>query len=272
MFDKKIVDELVESDFLTSNELSNKNGNYEIAYGFYQSLLAAGKIPLECFSALMSVCPWSVDDFDLIRISQEEMNYLIELKILKFSDEKYNLIKNRFFGLIPKYVGLNFDEFIAACKNLYVSFEILKSLLDSSELDNEQKKSLLSAEFNAWQDLWRLGTNCDWLGKKVVELGYTGILFVPFDYIVRNLDNALDMKKFISLQEEYLKNNEIADFIDSKGLDPYRSCISKNGKNVKVPNTPEDLAFVKVLKKKGLIAGFKEEKDSIVVTQLSPNQ
>ena len=272
MFDKKTVDEIVESDFLTSDELINKNGNYGIAYGFYQSLLAAGKIPLECFSILMSVCPWSVDDFDLMRISQEEMNYLIELKILKFSDEKYNLIVNRFVDLIPKYVGLNFDEFIAACKNLYVSFEILKSLLDSSELDNEQKKSLLSAEFNAWQDLWRLGTDCDWLGKKVVELGYTGILFVPLDYIVRNLDNALDVKKFISLQEEYLKNNEIADFIDSKGLDPYRSCISKNGKNVKVPNTPEDLAFVKVLKKKGLIAGFDVEKDSIVVTQLSPNQ
>lgn len=272
MFDKKTVDEIVESDFLTPDELNNKNGNYGIAYGFYQSLLAAGKIPLECFSTLMSVCPWSVDDFDLMRISQEEMNYLIELKILKFSDEKYNLIVNRFVDLIPKYVGLNFDEFIAACKNLYVSFEILKSLLDSSELDNEQKKILLSTEFNAWQDLWRLGTNCDWLGKKVVELGYTGILFVPFDYIVRNLDNALDMKKFISLQEEYLKNNEIADFIDSKGLDPYRSCLSKNGKNVKVPNTPEDLAFVKVLKKKGLIAGFDVEKDSIVVTQLSPNQ
>ena len=272
MFDKKTIDEIVESDFLTSDELINKNGNYGIAYGFYQSLLAAGKIPLECFSTLMSVCPWSVDDFDLMRISQEEMNYLIELKILKFSDEKYNLIKNRFFGLIPKYVGLNFDEFIAACKNLYVSFEILKSLLDSSELDNEQKKILLSTEFNAWQDLWRLGTNCDWLGKKVIELGYTGKIIVPLDYIVRNLDNALDMKKFISLQEKYLKNNEIADFIDSKGLDPYRSCISKNGKNVKVPNTPEDLAFVKVLKKKGLIAGFKEEKDSIVVTQLSPNQ
>ena len=272
MFDKKTVDEIVESDFLTSDELINKNGNYGIAYGFYQSLLAAGKIPLECFSILMSVCPWSVDDFDLMRISQEKMNYLIELKILKFSDEKYNLIVNRFVDLIPKYVGLNFDEFIAACKNLYVSFEILKSLLDSSELDNEQKKSLLSAEFNAWQDLWRLGTDCDWLGKKVVELGYTGILFVPLDYIVRNLDNALDMKKFISLQEKYLKNNEIADFIDSKGLDPYRSCISKNGKNVKVPNTPEDLAFVKVLKKKGLIAGFDVEKDSIVVTQLSPNQ
>lgn len=272
MFDKKTVDEIVESDFLTPDELNNKNGNYGIAYGFYQSLLAAGKIPLECFSTLMSVCPWSVDDFDLMRISQEEMNFLIELKILKFSDEKYNLIKNRFFGLIPKYVGLNFDEFIAACKNLYVSFEILKSLLDSSELDNEQKKILLSTEFNAWQDLWRLGTNCDWLGKKVVELGYTGKIIVPLDYIVRNLDNELDMKKFISLQEEYLKNNEIADFIDSKGLDPYRSCISKNGKNVKVPNTPEDLAFVKVLKKKGLIAGFDVEKDSIVVTQLSPNQ
>ena len=241
MFDKKTVDEIVESDFLTSDELINKNGNYGIAYGFYQSLLAAGKIPLECFSILMSVCPWSVDDFDLMRISQEKMNYLIELKILKFSDEKYNLIVNRFVDLIPKYVGLNFDEFIAACKNLYVSFEILKSLLDSSELDN-------------------------------VELGYTGILFVPLDYIVRNLDNALDMKKFISLQEDHLKNNEIADFIDSKGLDPYRSCISKNGKNVKVPNTPEDLAFVKVLKKKGLIAGFDVEKDSIVVTQLSPNQ
>ena len=151
-------------------------------------------------------------------------------------------------------------------------YEILKPLLDSKELNDEQKKTLLSTEFNAWQDLWRLGANCKWLGKKVVELGYTGILFVPLNYIVRDLDNELDMKKFISLQEERLKNNEIANFINSKGLDPYRSCISKNGKNVKVPNTPEDLAFVKVLKKKGLIAGFKEEKDSIVVTQLSPNQ
>lgn len=270
--DKKIVGEIVESVLLTPNELSNKNGNYGIAYGFYQSLLAAGKIPLECFSALMSVCPWSVDDFDLMRISQEEMNYLIESGILKFTAKNYELVRSQFLSLIPKYVGLNFNRFIAESKNLYVPYEILKSLLDSKELNDEQKKTLLSTEFNAWQDLWRLGANCKWLGKKVIELGYTGKIIVPLDYIVRNLDSALDMKKFISLQDEHLKNNEIANFINSKGFDPYRSCISKNGKNVKVRNTPEDLAFVKVLKKKGLIAGFDVEKDSIVVTQLSPNQ
>ena len=270
--DKKIVGEIVESVLLTPNELSNKNGNYGIAYGFYQSLLAAGKIPLECFSALMSVCPWSVDDFDLMRISQEEMNYLIESGILKFTAKNYELVRSQFLSLIPKYVGLNFNRFIAESKNLYVPYEILKSLLDSKELNDEQKKTLLSTEFNAWQDLWRLGANCKWLGKKVIELGYTGKIIVPLDYIVRNLDSALDMKKFISLQDEHLKNNEIANFINSKGFDPYRSCISKNGKNVKVRNTSEDLAFVKVLKKKGLIAGFDVEKDSIVVTQLSPNQ
>ena len=268
--DKKIVGEIVESVLLTPDDLNN--GNNEIAHIFYQSLLTIDKMPLECFSSLISMCPWKVDDFELTRFSQEKMNYLIESGILKFTAKNYELVRSQFLSLIPKYVGLNFDEFIAACKNLYVSFEILKLLLDSSELDNEQKKILLSTEFNAWQDLWRLGTNCDWLGKKVIELGYTGKIFVPLNYIVRNLDNALDVKKFISLQEERLKNNEIANFINSNGFDPYRSCISKNGKNVKVPNTPEDLAFVKVLKKKGLIAGFKEEKDSIVVTQLSPNQ
>lgn len=268
--DKKIVGEIVESDFLTPDELNN--GNNEIAHTFYQKLLDVDKMSLESVSALMHVCPWKIDDFDLTWISQDVMNCLMELRILNFTAKNYDVLVNRFFGLIPKYIGLNFNKFIAESKNLYVSFEILKSLLDSSELDNEQKKSLLSAEFNAWQDLWRLGTNCDWLGKKVVELGYTGKIIEPLDLIVRNLDNELDVKKFISLQEEYLKNNEIADFIDSKGLDPYRSCLSKNGKNVKVPNTPEDSAFVKVLKKKGLIAGFKEEKDSIVVTQLSPNQ
>lgn len=270
--DKKTVDEVVECNPLTSDELNNKNGNYGVARDFYQSLFASSKMSLECFSAIMSVCPWTVDDFDLMRISQEAMNYLVELKILKFTVEKYDLIVNRFVDLIPKYVGLNFDEFIAVGKDLNVSFKMLKSLLDSKELNDEQKKNLLSTEFNAWQDLWRLGANCKWLGKKVVELGYTGKIIEPLDLIVRNLDNALDVKKFISLQEERLKNNEIANFINSKGFDPYRSCISKNGKNVKVPNTPEDLAFVKVLKKKGLIAGFDVEKDSIVVTQLSPNQ
>lgn len=268
--DKKIVGEIVESVLLTPDDLNN--GNNEIAHIFYQSLLTIDKMPLERFSSLISMCPWKVDDFELTRFSQEKMNYLIESGILKFTAKNYELVRSQFLSLIPKYVGLNFNRFIAESKNLYVPYEILKSLLDSKELNDEQKKSLLSAEFNAWQDLWRLGANCKWLGKKVVELGYTGILFVPLDYIVRNLDNALDVKKFISLQEERLKNNEIANFINSKGFDPYRSCISKNGKNVKVPNTPEDLAFVKVLKKKGLIAGFDVEKDSIVVTQLSPNQ
>ena len=272
MFDKKTVDEIVESELLTSAELDNKNGNYGIAYDFYQNLLAYGKIPLECFSALMSVCPWTVDDFDLMRISQEEMNYLIELKILKFSDEKYEYISNKFLGLIPKYVGLNFDEFIATGRNLYVSLEILKSLLDSKELNNEQKKTLLSTEFNVWQDLWRSETNCNWLGKKVVELGYAGKIFVPLDWLFRNLDNGVNVKKIISLQEKRLKNNEIVHLIDFKGLDPYRSCISKNGGTVNVAKTPEDLAFVGVLKKKGLIAGFKEEMDCIVVTQLPPNR
>lgn len=268
--DKKIVGEIVESVLLTPDDLNN--GNNEIAHIFYQSLLTIDKMPLERFSSLISMCPWKVDDFELNRFSQEKMNYLIESGILKFTAKNYELVRSRFLSLIPKYIGLNFNKFIAESKNIYVPYEILKSLLDSKELNDEQKKSLLSTEFNAWQDLWRLGTNCDWLGKKVVELGYTGMLFVPLGYIVRNLDNALDVKKFISLQEERLKNNEIADFIDSKGLDPYRSCLSKNGKNVKVPNTPEDLAFVKVLKKKGLIAGFDVEKDSIVVTQLSLNQ
>ena len=268
--DKKIVGEIVESVLLTPDDLNN--GNNEIAHIFYQSLLTIDKMPLERFSSLISMCPWKVDDFELTRFSQEKMNYLIESGILKFTAKNYELVRSQFLSLIPKYVGLNFSRFIAESKNLYVPYEILKPLLDSKELNDEQKKTLLSTEFNAWQDLWRLGANCKWLGKKVVELGYTGILFVPLNYIVRDLDNELDMKKFISLQEERLKNNEIANFINSKGLDPYRSCISKNGKNVKVPNTPEDLAFVKVLKKKGLIAGFKEEKDSIVVTQLSPNQ
>lgn len=268
--DKNAVGEIVESVLLTPNELNN--GNNEIAHTFYQKLLGVDKMPLECVSALMHVCPWKVDDFDLTWISQDVMNCLMELRILKFTAKNYELVRSQFLSLIPKYVGLNFNRFIAESKNLYVPYEILKSLLDSKELNDEQKKSLLSAEFNAWQDLWRLGANCKWLGKKVVELGYTGILFVPLDYIVRNLDNALDVKKFISLQEERLKNNEIANFINSKGFEPYRSCISKNGKNVKVPNTPENLAFVKVLKKKGLIAGFDVEKDSIVVTQLSPNQ
>lgn len=270
--DKNAVGEIVESVLLTPNELNNKNGNYGIAHTFYQKLLGVDKMPLVCVSALMHVCPWKVDDFDLTWISQDVMNCLMELRILNFTAKNYDVLVNRFFGLFPKYIGLNFNKFIAESKNLYVSCEILKPLLDSKELNDEQKKTLLSTEFNAWQDLWRLGANCKWLGKKVVELGYTGILFVPLDCIVRNLDNALDVKKFISLQEERLKNNEIANFINSKGFDLYRSCISKNGKNVKVPNTPEDLAFVKVLKKKGLIAGFDVEKDSIVVTQLSPNQ
>lgn len=268
--DKNAVGEIVESVLLTPNELNN--GNNEIAHTFYQKLLGVDKMPLECVSALMHVCPWRVDDFDLTWISQDVMNCLMELRILNFTAKNYDILVNRFFGLFPKYIGLNFNKFIAESKNLYVSCEILKPLLDSKELNDEQKKTLLSTEFNAWQDLWRLGANCKWLGKKVVELGYTGILFVPLDCIVRNLDNALDVKKFISLQEERLKNNEIANFMNSKGFDLYRSCISKNGKNVKVPNTPEDLAFVKVLKKKGLIAGFDVEKDSIVVTQLSPNQ
>ncbi|WP_405328631.1 hypothetical protein [Fibrobacter sp.] len=268
--DKNVLDEFVESVLLTPNALNNEK--YKFADIFYQSLLTVDKMPLDRFSSLISMCPWKVDDFDLTRISQEKMNHLIESGILKFTVKNYDLVRSQFLSLIPKYIGLNFNKFIAESKKLNISPEILKSLLDSKELNDEQKKALLSTEFNAWLDLWRLGANCKWLGKKVVELGYTGILFVSLDYIVRNLDNALDMKKFISLQEERLKNNEIANFINSKGFDPYRSCISKNGKNVKVPNTPEDLAFVGVLKKKGLIAGFDVEKDSIVVTQLSPNQ
>lgn len=286
--DKKTVDEVVECNPLTSDELNNKNGNYGVARDFYQSLFASSKMSLECFSAIMSVCPWTVDDFDLRRISQEKMNYLIELKILKFSDEKYNLVIDRFESMLPKYVGLNFDEFIAVGKDLNVSFKMLKSLLDSKELNDEQKKNLLSTEFSAWRDIGkysdgyhRIGLmmaqvdysdDYNWLGKKVVELGYTGKMFVSLETIAKCLDSVPDLKKFILLQEELLKNNEIANIINSKSLDPYISCISRNGKMVKVSNTPEDLEFVGVLKKKGLIAGFKEEKDSVEVTQLSPNQ
>lgn len=270
--DSSVVDEIVKSEFLSQEELKNKSGNCETARWFYQGLLAVEGLSLESFSKLMDACPWKMNDFSLYGVSPEKMDCLIELNKIEFTPEKYNVIENGYVTLLPKYISKNFNRFIDVRRELSVSFETMKLLLDSKELNNDAKKRLLSMDFNAWDEMRAYNGDYKWLGEKVVELEYSENLSASVEKIAKDLDDVLILKKFITLQEPNLKNNEIEEIVMSEMPEPYSLCVSRNDEKVKIPNTPENLAFVSALKKKDLIVGFKQGKNEITVTQKEPIQ
>ena len=165
-----------------------------------------------------------------------------------------------------------YDDFVNNWSELKlaVTFDDMKLLLESDDLNKDQKYQLLSRDFNVWQGI-NQKEHLVWIGKKIIELNFSGQLKAPIAVVIRNLDNEEDLVKIIALQGRYLKETEIKNVINNKMSDAYKSCIENNGKKRELENNPSNLLFIGILKEKGIISSFKEDDDKIRVYQKRAN-
>ena len=266
--DNQIIVELTKEKPITEEELKNENGNYSVVSSFYDFISGSNILSIESFLKLMSVCPWHYDKMSKYDITSNEMSALIELKIITLSSENYSGIKENHTDLLPKYVATYFDEFLNKCNELKISITLddIKLFLDSDELNKEQKKLLISNNFNVWQGINQKDILV-WLGKKVIELEFSGQLTTSVATVVRNLDDEEDLVKIIVLQGQYLKESDITSAINNKMGESFKSCIMREGKQKNLPNNSDVKKFCAILQEKSLISSFKEDDDKIRVQQ-----
>lgn len=266
--DDKIVEELTNEKPLTSEELKDENGNYDIAKEVYHEVLCSKAISLDEFSKLMDVCPWNYQNLGNYDIDSEKMGVLINLRKLSLTSENYSGIKQKHPSLLSKYIKTHIGDFIDKWSELKIAVasDDIKLLLDSDGLSKEQKCQLLSTDFEIWHSVSQKESFI-WLGKKIVELEFTGKTVVPIKVLLRNLDDESDIRDVITLQAEYLDESDIVNAINNKTGEDYKSCIKREGKKVKIPNTTHNKKLCAKLEGKGIISSFKEDGDKIKIYQ-----
>ena len=270
--DKQIVVELVKEKPLTEEELKNESGSYSIASSFYDVISVSNVLSIDSFLKLMSVCPWHYDKMERYDIGSKEMDVLIGQKKITLTSENYLGIKQNHTDLLSKYITVWYDDFVNNWSELKlaVTFDDMKLLLESDDLNKDQKYQLLSRDFNVWQGI-NQKEHLVWIGKKIIELNFSGQLKAPIAVVIRNLDNEEDLVKIIALQGRYLKETEIKNVINNKMSDAYKSCIENNGKKRELENNPSNFLFIGILKEKGIISSFMEDDDKIRVYQKRAN-
>ncbi len=270
--DKQIVVELVKEKPLTEEELKNESGNYSIVSSFYDVISVSNVLSIDSFSKLMNVCPWHYDKMERYDIGSKEMDVLIGQKKITLTSENYLGIKQNHTDLLSKYIAVWFDDFVDNWSELKlaVTFDDMKLLLESVNLNKDQKSQLLSRDFSVWQGI-NQKEHLVWIGKTIIELNFSVQLKAPIAVVIRNLDNEDDLIKIIALQGRYLKEAEIKNVINNKMSDAYKSCIENNGKKRELENNSSNLLFMGILKEKGIISSFKENGDKIRVYQKRAN-
>ena len=266
--DDKIVEELTNENPLTREELKDESGNYDIASKVYRELLHSKDLSLAGYTKLMEVCPWNYKSLGNYDIDSSKIDVLINLEKLSLTSENYSGIKQKHPSLLSKYISSLFEEFISKKDELKnnVSLDDIKMILDSSELNNKQKKSLLSTDFEVLRSI-NQKDQFIWFGKKIIELEFTGKTVVPIKPLLGNLDDEPDVINMIVLQAENLDGADITIAISNKTNDDYKSCIKREGKKVKIPNTPQNENLCAKLKEKGLISSYQGDGDKIGIYQ-----
>lgn len=266
----RIVEELTNENPLTSEELKNESGNYDIASKVYRELLHSKDLSLAGYTKLMEVCPWNYQSLRNYDIDSEKMGVLIKQCKLLLTLENYSGIKQNYSDLLPKYIGVHFEEFVEKWNELNIVIEMpdLKRLLESFELDKDQKVKLMKSPFELW------GTTMSkdeyiWLGKKIIELDISQEIQVSVLSILQNIDDEEDLIKIICLQGkyDYLRNNDIIAVVNSKMNEPYQVCVKREGKREKIPYSKLNEQFCAILKDKEIISSYQVEGKKIRVIQ-----
>lgn len=266
--DEQIVDELVKNESLTDEEVEENKGNHDIALAFYKKIMVDKNLSLSCFTKIMEMCPWAYSELPQYNIDPEKMGQIIELENVSLTPKNYSEIEQNHPSLLSKFIKTHFEDFVEKWNELKlaISLDDMKLFLDSSELNKEQKKLLMSSNFNVWQGI-NQKDSLVWIGKKVIELNFSGHLTTPIAAVVRNLDDEEDLMKIMALQGKNLKDADITNAINNKMREPLKSCITREGKQKTLPNNVNVKNFCAILQERCLISSFKEDGDKIRVQQ-----
>lgn len=266
--DDEVVKTVSKEKPLSTEELKEKSGNYNIVSTFYNVMMRANALSLNSFSNLMDACPWIYNSLGSYDVSPEKMKILIEMDKLSLTKENYYGIKQNYSELLPNYVSVCFDDFLEKWSELKIeiTFDDMKLFLDSDELNKEQKNRLLSSDFDAWYTV-NQKDSLMWLGRKILELNFEEKIQVSIASVITNMDDADDVLKLLCLQGRNLKDKEIIDLINNKMDEPYRVCIKRDGKREKLPNTSLNKELCAILSEKGIISSYQEDGEKIKIIQ-----
>ena len=196
------------------------------------------------------------------------MEKIIELGNISLTQKNFSEIKQNRPSLLSKFIKAHFEDFVSKWNELKLAITLndVKLFLDSDELSNEQKALLLSCNFSVWQGINQKEILV-WIGRKVIELNFSGHLTTPIAAVVRNLDDEEDLMKIIALQGKNLKEADVTNAINNKMSEPLKSCIIREGKQKTLPNNVDVRNLCAILQEKGIISSFKEDGDKIRVQQ-----
>lgn len=260
------TDELVKEKVpLSDEERKNKNGNYEVVSAFYSEILHCNDLSLEAYSKLMNVCPWYYESLSVYDISYEKMKFLIKEKKISLTKENYTGVKENLPQLLPVFVSVRFSDFIKNDLDIEITGEDMLTLLNSDKITDEQKKQLVSADFDAWRNMTEQDSLAQ-VGKVIVKIHFSSQSAVSIGLVIDSMTSKADKIDILELQCKNMDSADVARIVAGFGSE-YATITENKGQKPKIEKTNENERLVKVLENKKLISSFAIKENKIEIHQ-----
>jgi hypothetical protein len=212
------------------------------------------------YCKLINCLPYIYPDFPT-EISKEKIKYLTKTRRVKLTEQSFSYVVND-NQLAATLISKNFNEYLKE-KEKYPISDDVRELLLSSEISNENKISICldvtPSGATKSKQLSRLISNV----LVSNEIDCSKIDDAVLSSAIINAQTASDsirllMKCILTWDEK--KTMEVLAALP----EPF-SKISVYGKQPKLDHNEQNLAFAKLLEKKGFISSIKEKSNSIII-------
>jgi len=253
----------IDSNYNTLSNITFAHDNQRdtgFLSSFAISIIFCNDLSLESYSILLKQINYRWDDLHFQNFNLENVKYMInQKKILNFSLENFNRLKEKFPDLHITFIEKNQDDFLKNFTDYTLDESDILMLLTSTEI----------LEINKIQLIEKIDDDMiienEEIGKNICNL-LANSTYVPLDYsVLKSLfthSNSIENRiKLLNKHLDKISNTEIQSLIEMLG--PTYKDIFKKQCKPKFSNTPFHYQLFEKLKSKDLIIKQEEDKKEI---------
>jgi len=256
------LNDINNASVLSNHKISrDKNSEGTFRYSkSYKKVLELNSISLESYKLLIKSNVWIYKNIDIENLSDEKLNILIIETAIVPDKTNFTIIKEKKPNFLLLFIELNTPKILNILEEIEIDNFDLEKILKSKKLSDDAKNKFLNRLTE--DDIILNSNNITLIAELKAKNNSISFSDDLLSTILKN--NAIPSKnKIIIYNKNYskLENSEIGDFIIN--LSRNYAEIANKDKQALIEKNSDNFTMLEILKNKGFINSYKEEKKGI---------
>lgn len=257
------LNEAVNHEILDKQKLRVNGREEEYIKKISNILLQCEALEIHAYTSLIDSLPYKYNRLNFDKLNEDKIEALLSKKILTLTSDNFNGLKSKGSNLHIKIIEVHQDKFVEKMNELSLDANDWNLVFKSHSIVSSYKLSILKKI-----DLSLLSD------RKIAHTVFNIVpedQYIPLNYELLNemfdVHNSVSKKiALLSLNLDDLDDNQVQSIVGKLG-EKYAKIFLKQHKPT-FTNSPQHIALFEKLQKRGMIKGFKvnKEKEEVKVT------